>query len=70
MRKDYIYKRKDGDTTYCYGKIEEDSNFSIVCEDEFADGVWTDNEKFTTWRQVCKFLENNYNTKIEQISTC
>ena len=24
---DYVYKRKDGGTTFCYGEVEENSNF-------------------------------------------
>jgi hypothetical protein len=67
---DYTYTRKDGGTTLCYGKILEDSNFQITCENEFNDGVWTDNENFTTWRQVCQHLEENYDPKIEEITTC
>lgn len=69
---DYIYKRKDGGTTYCYGEVEETSNFSIVCDDEYKDGVWCDNdsEVNNTWRRVCKHLEETYDTQIEQIESC
>ena len=64
---DYIYKRKDGGTTHCYGKVAEGANFYVVCANEFADGWWADNEVCTTWKQVCVYLEKNYNAHIEQI---
>lgn len=69
---DYIYKRKDGGTTYCYGKVEETSNFSIVCDNEYKDGIFTDNdpEKNNTWRKVCMYLEANYDSQIEEITSC
>ena len=64
---DYVYHRKDGGTTFCYGEVREDSNFDIVCENENYDNVWTDNDSCRTWNQVCKYLENNYNPHIEQL---
>ncbi len=70
MTKDYIYTRKDGGTTYCYGEIREDSNFAIACDNEYRDGIWTDNDNFTTWKQVCEYLESHYDRKIEQLETC
>jgi hypothetical protein len=66
----YTYKRKDGGTTSCYGTICEDSNFSICCDNEFNDGIWTDNTSLTTWRKVCEYLESNYDTQIEQVEAC
>jgi|TARA_R110000868_G_scaffold163865_1_gene396256 hypothetical protein len=71
---DYIYKRKNGGTTFCYGNIEEDSNFSLVCDNEDFDGIANDidvlEDKLNTWKRVCQYLEQNYNNKIEQIETC
>jgi hypothetical protein len=64
----YTYQRKDGGTTDCYGELRQDSNFSIVCEDEMSDGIWTDNESLTTWQHICKYLEKNYNSKIEELT--
>lgn len=64
---DYTYNRKDGGTTLCYGKVLEDSNFDIACQNEYQDGTWTGNENWTTWHQVCAYLEDNYSTQIEQI---
>lgn len=70
MQKDYIYKRKDGGTTYCYGTVEETSNFAITCDNEFNDGIYTDNdfEKRNTWRRVCQYLEENYDSQIEELT--
>ena len=62
-----VDQRKDGGTTDCYGDLREDSNIQITCENENYDNIWTDNE-FKTWRQVCKFLENNYNPHIEELT--
>ena len=39
MPADYVYKKKDGNTIDCYGKIYEDSNFAVVCENELYDGI-------------------------------
>lgn len=72
MQADYIYKRNDGGTTYCYGTVQEGANFSLVCDDEYMDGIAADvdTDENNTWRKVCKYLENNYNSKIEQIEEC
>lgn len=70
MKANYIYKRKDGGTTNCYGDVNETSNFSVVCDNEYNDGIFTDYEGATTWPAVCKFLEANYDTKIEEIQSC
>lgn len=68
---DYIYDRKDGGTTYCYGKLVDDDNFSVVCEDEWEDGIWADRDpaKLRTWKDICQYLEENYSSSIEQIET-
>ena len=42
MKANYIYKRKDGGTTHCYGYVKETSNFSLVCENEYNDGIVAD----------------------------
>lgn len=69
---DYVYKRKDGGTTFCYGEVEENSNFSIVCDDENHDGIADDVDTAisNTWFKVCKHLEKNYRKDIEQIQSC
>jgi len=65
--KAYIYNRKDGGTTFCYGKLLRDSNLYVTCDDEYYDGIVDDNEH-TTWHAVCAHLETFYNTQIEEIS--
>ncbi len=69
---DYVYKRKNGGTTHCYGTIEEDSNFHIACDNENLDGVWADRdpEKQRSWKDICEHLEEIYDENIEQLETC
>ena len=69
---DYVYKRKNGGTTLCYGNLEEDSNFSVVCDNENLDGTWAerDHKKQKSWKDVCKHLEEVYDENIEQLETC
>lgn len=58
----------------CYGDLEEDSNFSVVCEDEEDDGVWCDgnpddpNFVFESWEQVVETLRNYWTGDIIEIS--
>ena len=62
---------------WCYGEIREDSNFSVVCQDEDNDRIVPgleddDGEPPTTWKQVISLLESGY-WKIEgmqQVSAC
>ena len=63
---DYVYKRKDGGETWCYGTDHNCANYAVVCDDESYDGIATDIVA-TTWHQVCKHLEANYNNKVEQV---
>ena len=69
---DYVYKRKDGGTIHCYGVIEEDSNFHVVCDNEDYDGIACDidGSEYNTWKKVCDYLVVNYRHDIEQIETC
>ena len=69
MADKHVYIRKNGKETWCYGVIEENSNFAVVCDDENQDGVWCGDLEFTpkNWDQVCKYLEENYDPNIEQI---
>lgn len=68
----HVYKRKDGGETWCYGTIQEDSNFSVVCEDEYNDGIWAGDLDFypENWDQVCEYLEEYYDPQIVQLETC
>ena len=69
---DYVYKRKNGGTTHCYGTLEEDSNFVIACDNENLDGVWADRDpkKQRSWKDICEHLEEIYDENIEQLETC
>ena len=73
---DYIYTRKNGGTTHCYGSVEDDSNYDLVCENELMDGIWAEGNPaspeftFTNWREACIHLEKEYCSTIEQIIAC
>jgi len=58
----------------CYGTLEDDSNFNIVCEDEADDDVWCesnpDGDAFTTWEDVVSTLQHYFNSPILEISAC
>ncbi len=66
MSADYIYKRKDGGTTSCYGTGHNCANYAVVCDDEDYDGIVADIVA-TSWYQVCEHLEQNYNSQVEQV---
>lgn len=62
----------EGRDVECYGKLEEDSNFSVVCDDEWDDDVWTDGDpdamSFVTWEDVVSTLQKHFNSDILEIS--
>ena len=68
--KAYIYKRKDGETIFCYGELNEGDNIDITldCDADELDGVACDidvtDPKTNTWRKICEYLEINYSSKI------
>jgi GH24 family phage-related lysozyme (muramidase) len=72
METKYTYKRKDGGTTTCYGELTKESNFELICADETKDGIAADVEmkSIWNWEQVCKYLEANYDSEIEEIIAC
>ena len=41
---DYLFKRKAGGSTYCYGEIVDGANFEVICDDESFDGIAADVE--------------------------
>ena len=45
---------RNGQTVYCYGVWQEDSNAQCVFEDESLDGVWCDGAN--TWTEVVEEL--------------
>ncbi len=64
----------EGSDVECYGQLEEDSNFSVVCDDECDDDVWCDGRPdggwFTTWEDVVECLQREFNSDILEISAC
>ena len=63
----------EGRDVECYGTLEEDSNFSVVCDDEYDDDVWCDGdpvtgEGFTNWETVVVTLQKHFNSDILEIS--
>ena len=61
------------ETPDCYGILEENSNFEVVCYDEEFDTVWTvgnpeTDKPFETWSEVLDVLRRNYCDRIEQIT--
>jgi hypothetical protein len=47
----------------CYGALEDDSNFEVVCDDEEHDFVWlvgntNTGKPFKTWQEAADFLED------------
>jgi len=57
----------------CYGTLEEDSNFSVICDDEWADDVWCNGhpvtgEPFTSWREVVESLWDCFDSPLVEIS--
>ncbi len=68
----YVYTRKDGGETWCYGHMRLDSNYAVCCEDEELDGIWAGDIDFnpTNWREVCEYLEEHYDSQIVQLETC
>lgn len=70
-----IIKDKPDHEIWCYGDIEEDSNFQVECDDEFysclvpgIEDPKTGNPP-TTWKQVIRLLQDQYNLGgIEEVS--
>lgn len=57
----------------CYGDLQDDSNFSVVCADEEFDSVWIEGNPesndftFETWEEVVAVLMRFY-PDIEEIT--
>ena len=59
----------EGRDVECYGELAEDSNFSVVCDDEYDDDVWCDGIiGDLTWENVVSHLQLYYNSEILEIS--
>ncbi len=69
----YIVHHNGADVE-CYGALEEDSNFSVVCADEEDDDVWCEGRPdggwFTTWEDVVECLQREFDSRIIEIGTC
>lgn len=72
LNKTFTYKKSNNETIDCYGDIEWDSNFEIICDDEYDDGIVADIDTtvHNTFKKVCEYLENNYDGDIVEITTC
>jgi len=76
MEANHVYVvHYQGRDVECYGTLEDDSNFSVVCDDEFDDDVWTDgdplsNGPFLTWETVVDTLQNYFDSDIQEITAC
>jgi hypothetical protein len=63
----------DGCDVECYGTLEETSNFSVVCADEWDDDVWCDadpitGDAFRDWETVVFCLQPHFASRILEIS--
>lgn len=55
----------------CYGDLEETSNFSVVCEDEWDDDVWCNGiVGDLTWENIVAHLQLYFGSDILEISAC
>lgn len=55
----------------CYGTLEETSNFSVVCEDEYDDDVWCDGvDGELTWENIVAQLQPHFASDILEIGAC
>jgi hypothetical protein len=56
----HTYKQKNGDTTFCYGELNEGDNIQITL-DNGTDGIAGDidvtDPKSNTWQKICEYLE-------------
>lgn len=65
---------KDGTIVDCYGELQDDSNFEVVCEDEEFDSCWCDgNPKhpeyiFANWQDVVNVLVDEFDSGIVEIT--
>lgn len=65
----------EGREVVCYGRLEEDSNFNVVCDDECDDDVWCVGDpissgSFLTWEAVILALQPHFDSDIVEISAC
>lgn len=64
----------DGSVVECYGDLEDNSNFAVVCENEEDDGVWADGNPesedytFADWEEVVAVLSDHFDSPIVEIT--
>ena len=62
------------DGVSCFGKLEWDSNFEIICEDEDEDCCWvvgnynSEDGEFKDWQEAVTFFKARFNTVVEIIA--
>ena len=55
----------EGYEVECYGLLEENSNFEVVCDEEEDDSIWCEGntetgEPFTSWEECVEHLVEMY----------
>lgn len=65
----------NGHDVECYGTLEENSNFNVVCADEWDDDVWYNADPvtgnpFEDWETVVARLQPYFNSDILEIDAC
>lgn len=63
----------NGTQVECYGDLQDDSNISIVCDDEWDDCIWTDGNPvtglpFKTWEEAVTILSKRAKSQILEMS--
>ena len=59
----------NGQLIECYGVVEENSNFEVVCEDEYEDTCWADGVgDLTTWTEIAEYLQTEFDSNIIEIT--
>ena len=65
--------KHNGFEVQCYGDLEDDSNFEVVCEDESEDSTWAEgnpitDEPFKTWEEAIEVLHKYYDSNILELT--
>jgi hypothetical protein len=74
MKAPYAYiVHFEGRDVECYGELKEDSDFSVVCDDEYDDDVWCANHPitglpFSSWEEVVESLRPYFGSDILEIT--
>lgn len=65
----------EGRGVECYGSLEENSNFAVVCEDEDDEDVWCNADPrsgnpFEDWESAVSQLQTVFDSPIVEIWAC